>query len=75
MLATYGSEFYKGTPALTANSVGKGQAYYIASRTTGKFHDDFYRALMEQLGLQQVSWHRLPDGVTAQVRDGWARSK
>ena len=31
MIAEYSSDFYSGTPAVTKNSFGKGQVYYIGS--------------------------------------------
>ena len=31
VLATYGSDFYAGEPAVTVNSFGSGQAYYLAT--------------------------------------------
>jgi beta-galactosidase len=68
VLATYGSEFYQGTPALTANSFGRGQAYYMASRNDRTFHTDFYNGLIDQLGLRRALGTNLPDGVTAHVR-------
>jgi beta-galactosidase len=68
VLATYDSEFYKGSPAVTVNKHGKGRAYYIASRNDAKFHTDFYGHLIETLGLRQALGGPLPDGVTAQTR-------
>jgi beta-galactosidase len=68
VLATYESEFYKGRPAVTVNAVGKGRAYYIASRNEPRFHADFYRRLIDQLRLRRALGTELPDGVTAQVR-------
>jgi beta-galactosidase len=32
VLATYGEEFYRGTPAVTAHRYGKGMAYYVATQ-------------------------------------------
>jgi beta-galactosidase len=67
-LAKYGADFYKGRPALTVNTFGKGRAYYIASRNDDRFHDDFYGGLVRGLGLKQVLNAKLPKGVTAQLR-------
>jgi len=68
ILATYGSEFYKGQPAATVNACGKGRAYYLASRTEARFQTDFYRHLIRSLGLRQALGTDLPEGVTAQIR-------
>ncbi len=68
VLAKYGADFYKGRPALTANRLGKGRAYYIASRNDDRFHDNFYGTLVEQLGLKRSLGVNLPKGVTVQMR-------
>ena len=68
VLATFGSEFYAGRPALTVNDFGKGQAYYIASRNDERFADAFFGALAKQLSLRRVLPMDLPLGVTAQER-------
>lgn len=73
VLATYGSEFYEGTPALTVKSVGAGRAFYIASRNNAAFHDDFYNGLIDRLELRRVLPARLPKGVTAQIRSDGRR--
>ncbi|MFD2657431.1 beta-galactosidase [Gracilibacillus thailandensis] len=41
VLATYGSDFYKGMPVLTKNQYGEGHAYYIASSPDQVFVQDF----------------------------------
>lgn len=43
VLATYGSDYYKGTPCVTENSYGKGKAVYVATEP----EDDFLDALVE----------------------------
>ncbi|HPC46315.1 MAG TPA: beta-galactosidase trimerization domain-containing protein, partial [Candidatus Latescibacteria bacterium] len=68
VLATYGSEFYRGHPAVTVNYRGKGRAYYIASRNEHRFHADFARHLIDDPGLRRALGTELPDGVTAQIR-------
>jgi beta-galactosidase len=68
VLATYGSEFYAGRPAVTVNRVGKGSFYYIASRNDVRFHSDFCRHLISSLGLRRPFASDLPDGVTAAIR-------
>ena len=74
VLATYGSDFYAGRPALTVNDFGQGQAYYIAARTEEPFLDDFFGKLSTRLGLTPALPVTLPAGVSAQVRgDGERR--
>ncbi|MBI5093266.1 MAG: beta-galactosidase [Candidatus Hydrogenedentes bacterium] len=68
VLATYQGEFYAGSPAVTVNTFGRGQAYYIASRNDDRFHTDFYGRLVERLGVRRIIHGPLPTGVTAQVR-------
>ncbi len=68
VLATYGSQFYAGRPAVTVNRFGTGAAYYVASRNDDRFHRDFYGSLVRQLHLRSAVPGPLPDGVTAQVR-------
>ncbi|MCZ8521000.1 MULTISPECIES: beta-galactosidase [Paenibacillus] len=67
-LASYGSDFYAGRPALTVNRLGKGKAYYIASRNKAPFHDHFYESILSETGVKPVLTGTLPEGVTAQMR-------
>ncbi len=74
VLAVYGDDFYAGRPALTVNSFGNGDAYYIAARTGEDFLDDFYNALADKLSISRTMDVELPCGVTAQQRtDGQNR--
>lgn len=68
VLATYGSQFYSGRPALTVNAFGAGKAYYIASRNDERFDADFYGGLVQSLKIPRALQAPLPAGVTAQVR-------
>ncbi|MEN4907513.1 beta-galactosidase [Rahnella bonaserana] len=67
-LATYGDDFYAGTPAVTVNLFGKGQAYYLASRNDPQFHADFYTALAKEMKLPRALEATLPEGMTAARR-------
>ncbi|SDC37269.1 beta-galactosidase [Pelagirhabdus alkalitolerans] len=67
-LAYYTDDFYQGRPAVTVNSFGKGQAYYLAGRTTLDFNRDFYRQLAKTTGLKRVVETHLPKDVTATIR-------
>jgi beta-galactosidase len=73
VLATYGSDFYAGRPALTVHAHGMGQAYYIASRNEGAFLDAFYERVTDTLGLQRALDADLASGVTAQLRSDGER--
>lgn len=41
VLATYGDDFYAGTPCITHNRYGEGNAYYIATQPDSHFMDEF----------------------------------
>ena len=74
VLAKFSGQYFDGSPALTVNACGQGQAYYIAARTAGDFLSSFYGLLIARLGLQRALASELPPGVTAQVRnDGRTR--
>jgi len=68
-LGEYREDFYAGRPALTKNSYGKGQAYYIASRNESRFQDNFLAQLADELALQRAWPADLPHGVSAIVRE------
>ena len=74
VLATYASDYFAGSPALTVNSYGRGKAYYIASRNEPRFLADLSRRLVSELAIERVIDADLPEGVTAQLRtDGKTR--
>ena len=69
MLATYGSEFYKGMPALTVNEYGKGKAYYQACRDTGEMWDDTLVNILDTLDIKPILEGLLPEGVVVTARE------
>lgn len=52
--ATYGGEFYEGSPALTVKTQGKGTAIYLAARTGLDFLSDFYSDILKKTGIAPV---------------------
>lgn len=67
-IGVYTDDFYAGRPALTMNKLGAGRAYYLATRAKEPFYDEFYGAVVADLGLARAVETVLPAGVTAQVR-------
>ncbi len=73
VLASYADDYFAGSPALTLNAYGRGQAYYLACRSDGRFLADFYNALIARLDLTRALDIELPHGVTAQSRSDGER--
>jgi len=67
VLASYGADFYAGTPVLTEHDYGQGRAYYIASDPEERFLDDFYAGLLAAHGIEPAL--ALPAGVELTVRE------
>jgi beta-galactosidase len=67
-LAVYAEDFYAGHAALSVHDLGRGRAYYHATRLDDAALDGFYGALIARLGLQRALPVQLPPGVTAQRR-------
>jgi len=65
-LATYGDDFYAGTPAVTRQSSGAGQAYYLASEAEPRFLADFFARLLQEQQIQPVLTS--PPGVEVTCR-------
>ncbi|WP_339321941.1 beta-galactosidase [Paenibacillus sp. FSL W8-0194] len=71
VLAEYGSDFYRGMPALTVNAFGKGKAYYVATSAAPAFLRPFLAKLCADQGVKPLV-ERLPEGVEAarRVKEG-----
>jgi beta-galactosidase len=67
VLATYGDDFYAGTPVVTENNFGQGHAYYIASDAEDQFLDHFYGHLLEAHGIAPLL--DTPVGVEVTLRE------
>ncbi|MCD8348093.1 MAG: beta-galactosidase [Lachnospiraceae bacterium] len=53
-LSVYEKDFYAGFPALTVNSYGEGNAYYVATRLSDDFYRTFLRERLEEKGVRPV---------------------
>ncbi len=71
-LASFGSDFYEGSPALTVNKFGKGQVYYLGANVEDKFLVKLYDKLCAEAGTGRACSAKLPEGVfaRARVKDG-----
>lgn len=69
-VATYGRDFYAGSPALTVNRFGKGEAWYLATRGDAALLDALHGTLARRLSIPRAIDSDLPDGVSAGMREG-----
>jgi beta-galactosidase len=67
VLATYGDDFYAGTPAVTENSFGQGHAYYVATDADEHFLDHFYGRLLQAQHIAPLL--QAPQGVEVTLRE------
>ena len=68
VLATYGGEWYAGSPAITRHRLGGGEAWYVAARGERRLVDDVVGGIAARLGLARALPDTLPAGVVARVR-------
>lgn len=55
VLSTYEKDFYQGMPAITKNSFGKGEAYYVATRSDRAFYEKFIGTLCKEAEIRPVT--------------------
>jgi beta-galactosidase len=67
VLATYGDDFYAGTPVVTRNRVGQGSAYYVATDPEDSFLESFARRLIIEQGIEPPL--TAPPGIELAVRE------
>lgn len=70
VLATYGEDFYAGTPAFTVHEYGKGKAYYLACKMEQSGVNAMYKDMVEMLGIDRAMQQTMPEGVVATERGG-----
>ena len=66
-MASVGSEFYAGAPAVLRNLWKEGSAYYVGVRLDEESLTAFYRVLATELGLPRTD---LPRGIVRKTRLG-----
>ncbi len=65
-LAEYKEDFYEGLPVVTKNKFGKGQAYYVATRSDKKFYHELLKKICEEKQIQPAAV--VPEGIEAVAR-------
>ena len=70
VLAVYGDDFYAGTPVLTRNRFGSGEAWYVASSPEADFLQGFLGTLCSQRGIEPLPGKAPGVGVTLREKDG-----
>lgn len=67
---TYGSDFYAGTPALTVNRYGEGQAWYLASDPEESFLTGLYAKFLRDKGIRPIADAPAGVDISSRVKDG-----
>lgn len=66
-VSVYEKDFYKNTPVLTENNLGKGKAYYVGTRSSREFYEEFMKDVFTKFGIKRVA--HTPKGVEATIRE------
>ena len=66
-LGTYMEDFYQGKSAVTKNTFGHGEVYYVGTILERDFYRDFMNDVLEGTTVEVFSG--LPDGVEVSVRE------
>lgn len=66
-VSLYEEEFYRGTPVITKNQLGKGTAWYIGTRSNRAFYHKLLTDIFRENGIESVM--QTPEGVEATVRE------
>ena len=67
VIAEYGTDFYKGMPAVTKNNFGKGEAWYIGTVPEQELLNELIGNLLKAKGIQ--GFENLPTGVEIASRE------
>lgn len=69
VLAVYGDDFYQGFPALTVNSFGEGNAWYVCADFEQGFYDELLKKIVKKTQIETLI-EDIPDGVEVSSRTG-----
>lgn len=67
VLSEYEEDFYQGTPVITRNAFGAGQAYYVGTRSDQAFYEVFLKKIFAEAGVDPVM--HVPEGIEATMRE------
>ena len=68
-LAEYQEDFYAGTPVITCNSFGQGQAYYVGTRPEESFYGRLIEEICEKQRISPAAEASLGVEVVERLRD------
>jgi beta-galactosidase len=66
-LATFGQDFYAGSPAVTVNQFGQGKAYYVGTQGVAAFTSALVESVLKELSLEPPL--QVPQGVEVTERE------
>ncbi|MFG6383036.1 MAG: beta-galactosidase [Lachnospiraceae bacterium] len=66
VLAEYKEDFYQGTPVITCNSLEKGKAYYVGTRSDEDFYNKFIENICKEQQIKPAA--KVPKGIEAVKR-------
>lgn len=67
-IATFASDFYAGSPAVTTHDVGKGTTVYVGARTGDDFVDALTDGLCSKNSIGSTAETQVPPGVSVRER-------
>lgn len=69
-VASYETDYFKGSPAVMKHAFGKGTAYYVAFQPNEEFLTDFMQEVAKSAGVKTVSGISTDEHVSVSLREG-----
>jgi len=78
ILSSYEKRFYAGTPVITKNTYGQGNAYYVGTQSSKEFYQTFIKDICNEAGVDMVLYENIAKKeypvcgleITKRVKDG-----